>query len=75
MKEVKIAAVATQTFRGKQEYKNIKRTMMCASEAAEHGAQLACFLEGYPGPCSGPVNSGILLPKTPIEMMCELACP
>jgi predicted amidohydrolase len=73
MKEVKVAAVAPSSFRGEEEYKNAQAAAAYTSEAARSGAQLICFPEGYPGPCSGPMDSGGQLPRTPIEMLRESA--
>ena len=73
IKEAKIAVVSPKSFRGDEEYKNAKMAVDYVSQAAEKGAKLVCFPEGYPGPSSGPMNSGGNLSKSPIEMMCDSA--
>ncbi len=73
IKDIKVAVVAPQTFRGDDEYRNVERASAYVTEAAEHDAHLVCFPEAYPGPSSGPMNSGGLLPTTPTEAMCQLA--
>jgi predicted amidohydrolase len=72
-KEIKVAAVATFSYRGDDEYQNAEMAVNYASEAASKGAQLICFPEGYPGPCTGPMDSGGRLSTTPIEIMCDAA--
>lgn len=73
MEEVRVAAVSAASFEGDEEYKNAERAKAYVDEAAQNGAQLVCFPEGYPGPCLGPMDSGRHLAKTPIEMMCDSA--
>ena len=73
MAEVRIAAVSTLSFEGDEEYKNAEQAQAYVGEAVQNGAQLICFPEGYPGPCSGPMDSGGHLAKTPVDMMCESA--
>lgn len=73
MEMVRIGVVAPRSFRAEDEYKNAERAQAYVKEAADNGAQLICFPEGYPGPCSGPMDSGGHLDKIPIEMMRESA--
>lgn len=73
MKDVKIGVVAPKSLRGEQEYRNALSAQKYVSEAVRNGAQLIVFPEGYPGPCSGPMDSGGKLAKTPIEMMRDAA--
>lgn len=70
---VKVGVVAPRSYRGEEEYKNAQYAITYISDAARNGAQVVCFPEGYPGPCSGPLNSGRHLSKTPVEMMEECA--
>ncbi len=71
--DVKVAAAAPMSYWGEDEYRNAESAVKYASEAAKNGAQLVCFPEGYPGPCSGPMDSGGHLSRKPVEMMCECA--
>lgn len=73
MKLITIGVVAPRSIWGQEEYKNGPNALNYVAEAAEEGAQLVCFPEGYPGPCSGPMDSGGRLSKTPIEMMRDSA--
>jgi 5-aminopentanamidase len=71
--EVKVAAVSSETVYGQGEWQNAHKAAAYVDEAADNGAQLVCFPEGYPGPCSGPMDSEGHLSATPIEMLCEKA--
>jgi len=73
IRSLKIAVVSPNAFRGDEEYKNAKMAVEYANKAANKGAKLVCFPEGYPGPSSGPMNSGGNLSKSPIEMMRDSA--
>jgi predicted amidohydrolase len=71
--KVKVAAVSSETVYGEGEWQNAFKAVAYVDEAASMGAQLVCFPEGYPGPCSGPMDSEGRLSSTPIQMLCEKA--
>ncbi|MFH1122304.1 MAG: carbon-nitrogen hydrolase family protein [Pseudomonadota bacterium] len=73
MKRVKVAGVSPLAVYGEDEWENAFRAVDYVDEAAAEGAHLVCFPEGFPGPCSGPMDSGGKLDSTPIEMLCEKA--
>ena len=53
---VSIAVVQPETFRGDREQDNLLRATAAIKKAADQGAQLVVFPEGYPGPYSGPLT-------------------
>ena len=53
---VRVAAIQPQAFRGEDELRNEAGALAYLDEAAEAGAQVAVFPEGYPGPYNGPLN-------------------
>lgn len=71
--KIKVAAIATESFYGEQEYLHAEQALKYADEASKMGAQLICFPEGYPGPNNGPMDSGGRLSFKPIEPLCEKA--
>jgi len=71
--KVNVAAVQPQAYWGAEEYRNAARAVEYLDEAADQGARLICFPEGYPGPCHGPLDSGGKLSARPIEIMQEKA--
>lgn len=71
--KVKVAAVQPESFHGAEEHKNVDRALAYVDEAAALGAQLVCFPEGYPGPYSGPLDSGGHLRQSPIQALCGKA--
>lgn len=64
---VSIAVVQPETFRGDREQENLLRATAAIKKAADQGAQLVVFPEGYPGPYSGPLT------YSPLEALCEQA--
>src|SRR5919205_2997248 len=52
--QVKVAAVSPRCYRGTSERDNVARALAAIDEAADQGAQIVCFPEGYPGPYNGP---------------------
>lgn len=70
---IKVAVVQPESVYGEEEYKNVERALSYLREAAEKGAQLICFPEGYPGPAHGPLDSGGRLKEPPIESICKKA--
>jgi predicted amidohydrolase len=73
VREVRVAAVAPETSIGEEEYRNAARAVAYAEEAAREGAQLVCFPEAYPGPCTGPMDGGGRLSMAPIAQLQEVA--
>lgn len=67
--KTRIAVVQPASFFGDQEYLNAQKACEYVKKAKEAGAQLVCFPEGYPGPYSGPIDSGGYLKETPINML------
>ena len=53
---VRVAAIQPQAFRGEDEPRNEAGALAYLDEAAEAGAQVAVFPEGYPGPYNGPLS-------------------
>lgn len=70
---IKVAVVQPESVYGDEEYRNSERALAYLEEAVKTGAQLVCFPEGYPGPAHGPLDSGGMLEKHPIEAVCEKA--
>lgn len=68
-KIVKVAAFATESYYGDEEYKNAKKAIHYLEQAARAGAQLVCFPEGFPGPCHGTLD----VKESPIDMVCKKA--
>lgn len=50
---VKVAAVQPNSFRGKEEERNLERAIRYLDEAARLSARIVSFPEGYPGPYNG----------------------
>jgi len=71
--KVKVAAVQPIGNYGDEEYRNAALATSYVDIAADQGAKLVVFPEGYPGPYSGPMDSGGKLDMTPIEMLCVKA--
>ncbi|KKM10503.1 hypothetical protein SY88_12460 [Clostridiales bacterium PH28_bin88] len=71
--KVRVALAQTNTLHGTREYDNTLRALELMEEAQRAGAKLLCFPEGYPGPYSGPMDSGGRLPKHPMEMLADKA--
>ncbi|MFQ5911897.1 MAG: carbon-nitrogen hydrolase family protein [Nitrospinota bacterium] len=53
---VRVAAIQPLAFRGEEENRNESRALAYLDEAADAGAQVAVFPEGYPGPYHGPLK-------------------
>ncbi len=68
---IHLATVQPKSFRGEEEYKNAENAVAYLDEAAASGSQIILFPEGYPGPYSGPLDSGGHLSSHPIEMLQE----
>ena len=51
--DVVVAAVQPQTYREDEE-RNVSVALKYIDEAADRGAKIVCFPEGYPGPYRGP---------------------
>ena len=47
---MKVAVVQPNSFRGKEEKRNVDRALAYVDEAARAGARIVTFPEGYPGP-------------------------
>ena len=54
--EITVAAVQPNTLRGEREIENVSHALDAIQKAAEEGAQLVLFHEGYPGPYHGPAK-------------------
>ncbi len=67
-RQVTIAAVQPKTFRGTDEVKNVDHALEYIDEAADAGAQIVSFPEGYPGPYYGGLSYDA------DERLCERAC-
>ncbi len=67
--KVCVAAVQPSSLMGADEFQNAGRAQDYIREAAEAGAQIVCFPEGYPGPYSGSMDSGGRLADTPINLL------
>ena len=70
---LRVAAAQVKSFYGEEEYKNVELAIGYIDEAAKAGAQLIILPEGYPGPNSGPLDSGGRLAQKPIDVMREKA--
>ncbi len=53
---LRLAVVQPRTFRGEEAERNVECAARYIAQAAEAGAQIVCFPEGYPGP-SNPAHS------------------
>jgi predicted amidohydrolase len=53
---VRIAVVSPLSVRGAGEEDHVAAAVRYVEQAAEQGARIVCFPEGYPGPYSGPCN-------------------
>lgn len=71
--KVCVGAVQPRAVWGEKEWCNAEQAVRLAEEAANNGAVLITFSEGYPGPSHGPMDSGGRLNKTPIAMLQEVA--
>lgn len=71
--KVKIGAVQPRAVWGEEEWRNAHQAVELAHEAADQGAQLITFPEGYPGPSHGPMDSAGKLDRPPIAMLQEVA--
>src|ERR671939_1596977 len=60
--QVRVAAVSPRCVRGEHEVQNVARALAAIDEAADQGAQIICFPEGYPGPYNGPPSYSALEP-------------
>ena len=56
MRTVTVAAAQPQTHRGADEIRNVDRALEYIDEAADAGAQIISFPEGYPGPYYGALD-------------------
>ncbi len=54
--DITVATVQPNTIRGEREIENVPHALNAIQEAAENGAQMVLFPEGYPGPYHGPAN-------------------
>jgi predicted amidohydrolase len=68
-----VAAVQPLCYYGDEEYLNVESVLKYIDVAADQGANLICFPEGYPGPYSGPMDSAGRLRATPIDSVCQKA--
>jgi len=64
---VSIAAVQPKTFRADREEENVSEALIAIERAADQGAQLVTFPEGYPGPYFGPLT------YSPLDTLCQKA--
>lgn len=64
---VRVAAIQPQAFQGEEEHRNESGALSYLDQAAEAGAEVAVFPEGYPGPYNGPLNFD------PFPALCEKA--
>jgi len=71
--KIYVAAIQTKSLREEEEFKNAENSLAYVDDAVELGCQLIVFPEGYPGPYSGPLDSGGRLSSRPIEMLQEKA--
>ena len=65
---VRVGIILPESHYGEAEWQNAERAIAFADEAAEGGAQLVLFPEGYPGPMTGPLDN----PKFPFDPIEEL---
>ena len=54
--KVKVSSVMPRSFRGKNEIKNLDKSLHYIDEAVETGSKLILLPEGYPGPYNGEYN-------------------
>ncbi len=66
--KVRVGVVLPLSHYGEEEWKNAENAIKYADEAAEKGAQLLLYPEGYPGPMTGPLDN----PKFPFDPIEEL---
>ncbi|MBI2370128.1 MAG: carbon-nitrogen hydrolase family protein, partial [Deltaproteobacteria bacterium] len=52
----RVAAIQPHAYRGGEEPRNLPEALRYLGDAADQGAQVICFPEGYPGPYSGPLT-------------------
>jgi len=71
--KVKVGAIQPRVIWGAEEWRNAADAVRLANEAADNGAVLITFPEGYPGPSHGPMDSAGKLDQTPIEMLQDVA--
>jgi predicted amidohydrolase len=71
--KVKVAGVQALSYYGEEEYKNVEVAVKMIREAAAEKVDLVVLSEGFPGPNSGPMDSGGKLPCRPMETMREMA--
>ncbi|MDP7385004.1 MAG: carbon-nitrogen hydrolase family protein, partial [Nitrospinota bacterium] len=71
--KVKVAGVQALSYYGEEEYKNVEVAVRMIREAAAEKVDLVVLSEGFPGPNSGPMDSGGKLPCRPMETMREMA--
>lgn len=64
---VKVAVVAPWCERGEAEVENVQRALDYIDAAADSGAKIIAFPEGYPGPYNGPVT------YSPMDALAEKA--
>jgi predicted amidohydrolase len=64
--KVRVAAVQPLGNFGEEEFRNVEACLKYLTIAVDLGAQLVCFPEGYPGPYSGPMDSGGKLSEPPL---------
>lgn len=64
--EVTVAAVQPRTYREREE-RNVSNALKYIDDAADGGAKIVCFPEGYPGPYRGPIS------YSPLEDLCKKA--
>lgn len=62
---VRVAMVQPRAVWGEEEWRNAAQAVKIAEEAADNGAELITFPEGYPGPSHGPMDSAGMLEETP----------
>ena len=67
--KVKIAIAQPRGFYGEDEFRNVELALRYIDIGADQGARLVCFPEGYPGPYSGPMNSGGKLAEPPMDSL------
>ncbi|HBY95922.1 MAG TPA: hypothetical protein DEP84_18535 [Chloroflexi bacterium] len=72
--QVRVALVQPESYRLESEWRNAGQARAYVDEAvARYGAPLVVFPEGYPGPYSGPMDSGGHLDQAPIDGLREKA--
>lgn len=71
--KVKVACVNPRTQRADSEYLNVENALKYVDQASDLGAQLICFPEGYPGPCTGPSDFGAKIAGDFLDLLCKKA--